>query len=204
MPRLKVDYSKTVIYKIVCNDLEIKDLYVGSTTEFTKRKNCHKCACNNENNQAYMFKVYQTIREHGGWENWSMIEIEKFSCKDGNEARAKERFWYEELEAKLNMCFPIRNKKEYMIQYEATEERKKKKEIHQKKYDATEERIKYKKEYMIQYEATNEDRKEYRKKYVEEHAEERKEYMKKYDEEHKEEHKQKARERYAKKRAETQ
>ena len=30
-----------------------------------------------------------------------MIEIEKFPCKDGNEARARERYWYEELKATL-------------------------------------------------------------------------------------------------------
>ena len=83
MPRLKTDYSKTVIYKIVCNDLEIKDYYVGHTTDFTRRKSCHKCACCNENSRDYNFKVYQMIREYGGWNNWTMIEIEKFPCKDG-------------------------------------------------------------------------------------------------------------------------
>jgi hypothetical protein len=31
-----------------------------------------------------------------------MIEIEKYNCNDGNEARARERYWFEELQAKLN------------------------------------------------------------------------------------------------------
>jgi hypothetical protein len=26
--------------------------------------------------------VYSTIRENGGWNNWSMVEIEKYPCKD--------------------------------------------------------------------------------------------------------------------------
>ena len=42
MPRKEIDYSKTVIYKIVCNDLNVKDVYVGHTTDFTKRKATHK------------------------------------------------------------------------------------------------------------------------------------------------------------------
>ena len=117
MPRLKTDYSKTVIYKIVCNDLEVKDLYVGSTTDFTKRKSSHKKRCSNESHKEYNAKVYQTIREHGCWSNWSMIEIEKFPCKDNNEARTQERYWYEELKAKLNIQVPNRSKKEYDKKY---------------------------------------------------------------------------------------
>ena len=113
MPRLKTDYSKTDIYKIVCNDLKITDIYVGHTTDFLKRKSKHKTCCCNENNRDYNFKVYQTIRANGGWDNWSMIEIETFECSDGNEARARERYWYEQLEAKLNTQVPNISQKEW-------------------------------------------------------------------------------------------
>jgi hypothetical protein len=41
MPRLPIDYSKSIIYKIVCKDLDVKDCYVGSTTNFTNRKNAN-------------------------------------------------------------------------------------------------------------------------------------------------------------------
>ena len=68
-------------------------------------------------NKSFNFKVYQTIRKNGGWENWSMVEIEKFSCQDGNEAVSRERHWYEELEAKLNMRVPNRGQKEYNKKY---------------------------------------------------------------------------------------
>jgi hypothetical protein len=91
MPRLNVDYSKTVIYKIVCNDLNIIGCYVGHSTDFVRRKSAHKNNCNNENMKCYDFKVYSTIRQNGGWDNYSMIEIEKYPCKDTNEATAKER-----------------------------------------------------------------------------------------------------------------
>ena len=42
MPKTAIDYSKTIIYKIVCNDLDITDLYVGHTTDFIRRRHHHK------------------------------------------------------------------------------------------------------------------------------------------------------------------
>ena len=43
-----------------------------------------------------------------------MIEIEKFQdCNDINEANARERYYYELLNAKLNTNCPARNDKEY-------------------------------------------------------------------------------------------
>ena len=103
MPRQVVNYSKCVIYKIVCNDLNIKDVYVGNSTDFTKRKSRHKHSCYNSNCKEYNYKVYQFIRDNGGWTNWSMIEIEKYPCNDGNEARSRERYWAEQFNATLNL-----------------------------------------------------------------------------------------------------
>jgi len=109
MPKKEIDYSKTIIYKIVCNDLNVKDIYVGHTTDFTKRKARHKYDCINHNSTKRNLKVYESIRENGNWENWSMIEIEKYYCNDCNEARSRERYWYELLNAKLNTICPTLN-----------------------------------------------------------------------------------------------
>jgi len=117
MPRKEIDYSKTIIYKIVCNDLNISDVYVGHTTDFIRRKRGHKSNCNNPNDKRYNFKVYQIIKANGGWDNWTMVEIEKFPCKDGNEAAARERYWYEQLNANLNKQVPNRNLIESMAAY---------------------------------------------------------------------------------------
>jgi len=113
MPSKSIDYSKTVIYKIVCNDLLITDIYVGSTTRFTIRKCQHKNNSINCNKAASEFKIYKTIRANGGWDNWSMIQIEEFPCANGNEARARERYWYEQLNATLNEKCPNRDIKEW-------------------------------------------------------------------------------------------
>lgn len=107
MPRCDIDYSNTVIYKIVSNDLTITFTYVGHTTDFTKRKNKHKTDCNNSNSKSYNLKLYETIRESGGWDNWTMVLIENYKCNSGEEARKKERYWYEFYNADLNMRSPF-------------------------------------------------------------------------------------------------
>jgi hypothetical protein len=115
MPKDTINYSSTIIYKIVCKDLNITDLYVGHTTNFIKRKQSHKKNCKNPSSKSYNLKVYSTIRDNGNWDNWDMIEIEKYNCNDRNEAAARERYWYETLHAKLNIVYPQRSNKEYRI-----------------------------------------------------------------------------------------
>tara|TARA_R110002096_G_scaffold323806_1_gene517959 strand:+ start:184 stop:855 length:672 start_codon:yes stop_codon:yes gene_type:complete len=69
-----------VIYKIVCDDLP-EYVYIGSTINFTHRKYRHKSNCNNEIGTRYNFKIYQIIRENGGWDNWRMVIINE--CDEG-------------------------------------------------------------------------------------------------------------------------
>jgi hypothetical protein len=172
MPRTAIDYSKTIIYKIVCNDLNVKDIYVGNTTDFTKRKNKHKSCC--DTNASY--KIYQIIRDNGGWENWTMLEIEKFPCKDSNESRTRERYWFEQLQSTLNTNLPIatqedteESRKEYLKKYKA-EHAKEIKQYHANNY------IENKEEILARNKRYSEENKEKEKlrraKYREEHAEE--------------------------------
>ena len=139
MPFTKTDYSKTIIYKICCNDLNITDIYIGSTTNFRGRKNDHKSLCNNKIRQLYNNKLYQFIRDNGNWENWSMVEIEKYSCNDGNEKRARERYWYEILKPSLNMVRPLQTEEEYKEQQKQNN----------KDYEKTEQRKEYRSEYQL-------------------------------------------------------
>ena len=112
MPLIPVDYSKTYFYKIICNDLNVTDSYVGHTTDFRKRKNHHKATCNNQNDKNHNLKLYKFIRENGGWDNWEMINIETLSCRDSLEAKAIERRYVEELKASLNIIRPSSTKEE--------------------------------------------------------------------------------------------
>jgi hypothetical protein len=134
MPRTPTNYSNTLIYKIVCKDLSIDYIYVGHTTSFKDRKREHKSRAT----KLCSFPLYQKINENGGWNNWDMIEIEKFPCNDANEARARERYWFEELKATLNARSPTLNiekdkarAKKYLAEYNrnlSQEQRQKKTE----------------------------------------------------------------------------
>jgi len=114
MPKTPIDYAKTIIYKLVHkDDLNDENIYTGHTTDFICRKNRHKHACNTPTNYQYNTKKYKYIRENGGWDEWLMIEIEKYPCKDKPEAVARERVIQAEMKAKLNDNIPGRTQQEY-------------------------------------------------------------------------------------------
>jgi hypothetical protein len=102
MPKVDIDYSNTIIYKITCKDPSITDVYVGHTTNFVQRKHAHKQSCVKE-----QCKLYTTIRNNGGWINWTMEIINFFNCKDHYEARIKEQEYFELLHATLNSIQPM-------------------------------------------------------------------------------------------------
>lgn len=114
MPKQAMDYSKCVIYKIVCNDKSILECYVGHTTNFVKRKHSHKSNCKTNN-----FKLYQMIRENGGWDNFTMIPICEYPCENYIQACIKEEECRIELQASLNnnKCYADSDTKKYQKQY---------------------------------------------------------------------------------------
>ena len=112
MPPKPINFSKTVIYKIVCKDLAVKDVYVGSTTHIVKRRCAHKNLCANETDKAYCLQIYRFIRDHGGFENWDVIVVEQFPCENDEQKRTRERYWYEQLGATLNSNRPTQTKQD--------------------------------------------------------------------------------------------
>jgi len=104
MPKLPQDYSKSIIYKIYCNDKNITEVYVGSTTNFKQRKNKHKGNCNSEKNDKYNMRLYKIIRDNGGWDNYSMIPIIEYPCENKIQLLIKEEEYRKELNAQLNSC----------------------------------------------------------------------------------------------------
>ena len=144
MPRTAIDYSKTLIYKLVHkDDLENENVYVGSTTDFRRRKSQHKSNCNNVDSDSHYFKVYQNIRENDGWDEWVMLEIEKFPCTDKREACARERYWCEYYRSKLNTQLPGRTHNQWYKEYYQTH----KEEIKTQKKKYNEENPEKRKEY---------------------------------------------------------
>ncbi len=107
MPKVDIDYSNTLFYKISCKDTNITDLYIGHTTNFVQRKSAHKQSCVNPKYASYNCKVYNVIREHGGWDNWRMDIIAYHDCKDLYEARKKEQEYFILHNATLNSIEPM-------------------------------------------------------------------------------------------------
>ena len=139
------------IYKICCDDLP-NFVYVGSTKAFRQRKRQHKSSCNNNNN----IKLYQTIRENGGWDNWRMVIIEECGEISFTQAKIKEEEHRVKLNANLNM----------LKCHTTEEERKEQKKENFKNWNTNNE---IRKEYMKEYrknnkEKINESRRQYYQK----------------------------------------
>jgi len=99
MPKKAITWENCIIYKIWNEE----DFYIGSTTDFATRKSNHKSDCNNEKTRRYNLKLYQTIREKGGWDAWQMIPLEEYKeCKSPTEAMIREEYWRVKTNANLN------------------------------------------------------------------------------------------------------
>lgn len=90
-----------VIYKIYSNNCD--EFYVGSTHNFRQRKSKHKLNSMSNNDKSH-YKLYQTINEYGGWDNWNMVllEICDKNIKTKTDARMREEEWRVKLNATLN------------------------------------------------------------------------------------------------------
>jgi len=150
-----IDYLKTVIYKIEHNENK-ELLYVGHTTQYTRRKAYHKSQVDQSDR-----KIYKMIRENGGWDSFEMKPIMEYSCENKVQACIQEEKSRVELQANMNAISCIYNEK---LQ---KENRAKYRQVH------LEERHEKAKEY---YQEHKEERKAYRKSI----KEEQKEYKKKW------------------------
>jgi len=119
MPRhKKTDIINYKIYKIASLDPNVKEIYVGSTVDLKQRKALHKHSCNNENSNRHHLKVYQYIRDNGGWENFKFYVLEELKCNE-YQAELREEYWRKEVNATLNgkMCRFDGDRKEYQKGY---------------------------------------------------------------------------------------
>ena len=165
------EYSLTdyIMYKICPKNKDLSYCYIGQTTNFTNRKRQHvKNTVTESDKKHYHLKHYETIRQNGGWNEWQIIEIEKFNNKTNLEARIREQELIIEHKANLNTL---------------------------NAYITEDERAANKKEIIQKYREENKELlKEQTKKYKEDHKEIITEQMKKYREENKEKIKEKSKE----------
>ena len=107
MPKVKIDYSNTIFYKIFCLDESINEMYIGHTTNFVQRKHAHKQSCSNTKSSNYKCKLYEVIRNNQGWDNWKMEIIAFHECNDLFSAKKYEQQYFEQYNATLNSIEPL-------------------------------------------------------------------------------------------------
>ena len=171
MPKIPIDYSNGLIYSIVCKTDETM-LYIGSTTNFTKRKSEHKKNTIDDKSKKYHIQKYVMIRANGGWDNFEMKPIKEFPCESKIQLVIEEERIRVETKANLNA----------MRAYRTTEEHKEYNKTYNEKH----------KEHRTQlhkkcYETHSDKKKERSRKQYAENKEEMKENNKEYREAHKEE-----------------
>jgi len=168
MPKIAIDFSKCCIYKIehISNE---SLLYIGYTTNFNKRKCEHKNNCKNVNNKEFNKKLYQMVRENGGWEMFRMIEVEKYPCNDRREAERRETELMKELKASMNSV------KSYLSDEEKKQIAKAYREEHKEQFKEQ------RKDYFVNYYLMNKEQEtEKNKLYYEKNTEKIKEKHKHY------------------------
>jgi len=155
------EYIEISMYMICPKNKNLGFCYIGQTQNFADRRRHHiKNTTNETDDKHYHLKQYETIRNNGGWDEWEMVEIEKFKCKTKLEARIREQELIKQYNANLNS----------LNAFVTEEERKEtKKRITEKFRIENKEKIR-----------------EQEKKYKEEHKEIISEQMKKYRQENKE------------------
>jgi len=115
MPRKTInDY---VFYKIVNINGDVDLCYVGSTANWKERQRQHRYNCAYETKKHT--KLYKTIRENGGWNEFKMVEIGRAEQLTKREAEQREEEYRVGLKANMNTikCFTCETQVEYFKQY---------------------------------------------------------------------------------------
>ena len=99
-------YEKFIIYKIYQND-DPSMLYIGSTTNLSRRKSQHKKNTYNKVSKKYHTPLYSYIRQFG-WDKFTIEILEKFPCENKKQGLTREKELIEIHNAKLNVNKPIK------------------------------------------------------------------------------------------------
>jgi hypothetical protein len=73
---------KIYYYLISCKDPVITQCYVGSTNNYSNRCREHYSRCNNPKDASYNKKLYQFIRDNGGFDKWEIQLIDTIELFD--------------------------------------------------------------------------------------------------------------------------
>lgn len=88
-----VNYQNSVIYMICCDDLNVRKFFMMYTTNVQNTSCLFKANCIHNYAQSYYSPMYRYIRNHGGYENWSIVIVEEFPCDDLIDLRERTFYW---------------------------------------------------------------------------------------------------------------
>ena len=108
---------KGYVYKLYRVGLD--EFYIGSTWDIEKRKLKHKYNCNNSNQEAYNFKVYQYIRANGGFDKWKFQILVEKEFENKTELKIKEQECINLLIPSLNSYSAYQTEEEFIAQQKA-------------------------------------------------------------------------------------
>jgi hypothetical protein len=140
------DYSRAVVYKIVCKDTCVSFVYVGSTSNYRMRLSHHKSDYFNVSSPRHKLPLYEFMRANGDWTNFEVIIVEEFPCSSKRELEEREQYW--KVECGDNMGL----KKAHITKEQIKEE------AHKHYIENREQRLQQAKEY---YEANKEKKRKY-------------------------------------------
>jgi hypothetical protein len=99
-----------VIFKIVCKDLNVKEIYLGMTINFNVMQDKFKYIYNNRLRVKPKVKpnmiLLNYIFLHGGFDNFLFEIIQTYKCDNAKEANIYKRKHYDELHPALNKNKP--------------------------------------------------------------------------------------------------
>jgi predicted GIY-YIG superfamily endonuclease len=100
-------------YLIFCKNVECTDIYIGHAVDIRTRITLHKYSANKP--EYGKSKLYTTIRNNGGWENWDYKILCEFDFPSEREANIKEQELFDEFKPSLNTCRAVRLPKDHPI-----------------------------------------------------------------------------------------
>ena len=131
----------------------------------------HKKTCNDEDMAGHNRKLYTTIRDNGGWDNWTMSPIETYECETRIEAHMRETALMDIHKSNLNS----------MVSYRSEEGKKEVNKTYRNQYrkDNLEKILTKQREYRC---ANKKAVSDYQREYRDKNADKMLEYQKRFQE----------------------
>lgn len=103
----QVDTRRTGHIYMISHNSEPELIYIGSTFSINTRAWQHEYNTARPMRRGAQVKLYAAIRQHGGWDAFTMSAVEEYPCHTKEELRVREQFHFEEMQATLNSIRPF-------------------------------------------------------------------------------------------------